>query len=370
MNTSARDLYNRYAGAMASVVVRDLHGNEGIGSAFHIGEGVFVTARHVVENQEIIEVRTFSNTYIRLEGEAATQSLLTVDSGSEKYKAHLVSASKLLIERGPFFHPDADVDVAVFRVSNFDRLLPAVPLGDHLDDWLGLDDFVLTEVIVLGFPPVPFAHGPQLIAARGEVNSIVGLRGERHVHFIVSAMPRGGFSGGLVLTESGFALGVITKSLIMNSQPEQLGYMAVLSVEPIYVCLAENKLMPQSIATQWDDFWNEEHVSFVRLNETRCTEIPVASVTVYDDGVRRHIKLKCVDTDVAAAASQFINLALKGLPYLQTGDENDRLFNLENSASASEVFMQASKRILSFFEEQGYARSGTLQLEPDPTCPF
>ena len=57
---------------------------------------------------------------------------------------------------------------------------------------------------------------PHLFAARAEVNAAVDLRFSRHVHFILSAMPRGGFSGGLAVTEGGIPLGLITSSLLAD----------------------------------------------------------------------------------------------------------------------------------------------------------
>lgn len=53
-----RKLFERYASAVAYVAVRSPTGAESIGTAFHVGEGVFLTARHVVEQREILQVRT------------------------------------------------------------------------------------------------------------------------------------------------------------------------------------------------------------------------------------------------------------------------------------------------------------------------
>ena len=80
--------------------------------------------------------------------------------------------------------------------ENTIRAYPWVPFGNHLDDWLGSDDFVLAGAVLLGYPPIPFATAPYLVAARAEVNAQVDLRGSQHVHFVLSATPRGGFSGG------------------------------------------------------------------------------------------------------------------------------------------------------------------------------
>lgn len=148
-------------------------------------------------------------------------------------------------------HPDPEKDVAVFSIPALSQL-PTVPLGDHLDDWITDHDFVMDEVLVLGFPPIPLAASPILVAARGQINAVVDLINVSHVHFIVSTMARGGFSGGVVLSERGFALGLVTSSLLKNGAPEELGYLTVLTVEPILECLGKNDLLTQELALIWD----------------------------------------------------------------------------------------------------------------------
>jgi hypothetical protein len=86
---------------------------------------------------------------------------------------------------------------------------------------------------------------PVLIAARAEIHTFVVPRHAPAVHFIPSAMPRGGFSGGVAIHENGDALGVITSSFIGDDLPEQMGFFAVLSIEAIVKCLEENGLYPK-----------------------------------------------------------------------------------------------------------------------------
>ena len=355
---SARELYERYRAAIAYIVVRDKSGSEGIGSAFHVGDGVFVTARHVVEGKTIGEIRTFARTYIRLEGEAAEKSLTSVVLGEEKFKVHYVEATDLVIERGPFYHPDAEIDVAVFKVREIDPYTPSIPLGDHLDDWLGQDDFVLTEIVVLGFPPLPFAHGPHLMAARGEVNALVDLRHAKHVHFIVSTMPRGGFSGGVVLTQGGEALGVVTQSLVVDNQPEQLGYMAVLTVEPIYNCLAVNRLMPQALAKQWEDFWNLKSINFVEKDKDGRGELVVASIDSCDDGLQLYIEVrsKKSEQDRDQALSAAID-ALEGFATTRTNVDRDGIrITIELRDEARDALVRACAASAEVFAQLGYLR--------------
>jgi len=86
---------------------------------------------------------------------------------------------------------------------------------------------------------------PVLVAARAEVNTIVVPRHSRAVHFILSAIPRGGFSGGVAIHESGDALGVITSELRSDATTDKVGFFAVLSIEAIVKCLENYGILPE-----------------------------------------------------------------------------------------------------------------------------
>lgn len=168
MNTGqAHNLYEEHAPTMAYIAVEDSRGTLGIGSAFHVGDGVFVSARHVVEGKRIAEIRMTEDKYISM----GPNSMYIVRNGTLK------------ISNGPFFHPDSTVDVTVFRVNNIDTRTPYVTLGSHVDNWVGIGDFILSEAIVLGYPPIPFTTRPHLIAARAEINAEITLRNMRHMYF-------------------------------------------------------------------------------------------------------------------------------------------------------------------------------------------
>lgn len=233
---TAKQLYALYGGSVVAVVSRNAAGDEGIGAAFHVGDGVFVTARHVIEGMVSCHIEIDDYRLSRLAKKAwrersdQRQSFIPI-------KAHE--------------HPDPLKDVAVFSEPTL-ATLPAIPLGSHLDDWIIDHDFVLNEVLILGFPPIPLSRENVLVATRGQINAVVDLINVDHVHFIASAMARGGFSGGVVISEWGFALGVVTSSLLKNGVPEELGYLTVLTVEPILECLGANDLLPRELALQWD----------------------------------------------------------------------------------------------------------------------
>jgi S1-C subfamily serine protease len=243
---SPRELFERYASAVAYIAVELPNGDEAIGTAFHVGEGVFVTARHVVQGRKIIEIANTEKRYVPDEN-----GNVSVHGSAEQYRIIWPTVGRVV--RGPFFHPDERVDVAAVIVEGLE--CPVIPLGSHLDDWLNDEAFTLAEVVVMGYPPVPQSDRPVLVASRGAVNAIIDKYTGKHPHFIVSAMARGGFSGGPCLIEWDFSLGLVTESLVGADAPTELGYLSVISVEPIYVCLAHHKILPNAQKDGWDGFW-------------------------------------------------------------------------------------------------------------------
>jgi hypothetical protein len=199
---------------------------------------------------------------------------------------------------GPFFHRDDSVDIAIFQVDKIDPRTAVIELGGHLDDYLGESDFTLFEAIVLGYPPIPMADRPILIGARAEVNATIDMRGTPYVHFMLSTMPRGGFSGGVAILEPGFALGMITQSLLTQDNPAELGYMTAISIEPVYQCLADHKLLPDAQAAMWGDWWNSTSLEFYDPAEQRSTGVrAIAAVAVFDNGRRLALTIRCDTTD-------------------------------------------------------------------------
>lgn len=244
-----RDAFLKYRGCVAFIATEGCDGVEGIGTCFHVGEGVFVTARHVVEDRTITEIG-FDDGHTAL-------SLLDNPMHWGK-KPH----GSVTITRGPLYHANSVIDLACFVAAPYPRR--SIPLGGHLDDWMGQYELVLHRTLVLGYPPVQLTNKPLLVASLGEVNALADLRETPHPHFIVSSTARGGFSGGPALVaydeanaEGGTAaLGVITQALCKNGEPEQLGYMAVLTVEPIYSMLEQHGILP---AQQKFDLMRDEH---------------------------------------------------------------------------------------------------------------
>jgi hypothetical protein len=233
-----KDAFMKYRGCVAFIATESLDGVAGIGTCFHVGEGVFVTARHVVEGRTITEIGFDDN--------GATLSLLE-DPKHWGEKRH----GSLTITRGPLYHADSAVDLACFVAEPHPKR--SIALGGHLNSWMAQYELVMHRTLVLGYPPVQLTDKPLLIASLGEVNALAELRAAPHPHFIVSSTARGGFSGGPALVaydeanldEGTAALGVVTQALCKNGEPEQLGYMCVLTVEPVYEMLKEHGILPR-----------------------------------------------------------------------------------------------------------------------------
>ncbi|HEX7962666.1 MAG TPA: hypothetical protein VF493_22340 [Terriglobales bacterium] len=243
---------------MAYIEVRLPTGDIGIGSAFHIGDGIFVTARHVVEHNQLLQMRITEPVGISLEefyrdlGASSEQ----IADAAEAYKRvsgriprfkHFLEP--LHIASGPIYDTDPTVDLAIISVRDIHPKAGAVKLGWHYDDFIYRDVWQLNEAIVLGYPPIPFTAEPHLVAAKAQINAFATLRDCHFVHFILSCVPRGGFSGGLALHEEGFALGVITRALTAAGSAIESGYFAVLSIERIRTCLEANGILPSTQST-------------------------------------------------------------------------------------------------------------------------
>lgn len=240
-------LFQSYKISMVRITVRTELGDLINGSAFHIGDGWLATAAHVVNSGEIEEIIS----------EYCNQ--------------------ELEIER-IIFHSDDKVDLAILKTNlDLNHYLTKttivgppegfvqtdhIEIGGHLDDWIG-DELVLSKVLLMGYPPIPFSNGPVLLASEGEVNAVVDKYNGPHPHFVISNMGRGGYSGGPVISEYGFLLGVLTESLVVNNQSEELGYSSAISVEPLLVLLQENGVYPGK---------NKETIEVLLEGADRCDD--------------------------------------------------------------------------------------------------
>ncbi len=244
-------IYHSLKECVVRMTVTDANGDQATGAGFHIGQGYFVTARHVVEGKAKVVAE-------QMEGLAMINSIDV---------------------KSAYFPADPKIDLAVLQTeihftdyylqgykSMQGRTLDdfrGIPLGALVDDAVS-DDHILEEVLLMGFPPIPLSDRPELVVVRGEINATM-LRyiGPNYYYHIISTVARGGFSGGPVVDSNGFLLGVFTESLIANGKETELGFAAVLSIEPLLTLLKDNgivlkqnrNILSESEAEDYDEWY-------------------------------------------------------------------------------------------------------------------
>ena len=330
---TAKQLYQRYSASMVAVVTVDKTGDQAIGSAFHIGDGAFVTARHVVDGRSChIEIDEYL-----LSTFAANRSTASRLDGDQQYSIE----AKV--------HRDPRKDVAVFSIPVLADL-PAIKLGSHLDDLIDDHAFVLNEVLILGYPPIPLAKRNVLVAARAQINAVVDLMTADHVHFIASATARGGFSGGVVLSEWDFALGVVTSSLVKNGAAEELGYLTVLSVEPILECLAQYDLLPKQLAILWDGTFTSRTEGF-----RHTVKGGEPWIETDRDGHRTRISFAASDEEALAAMGDAMTNIAGIRAYLEESNGHLQKWRLEGDYQALKQPLELARQaVRTILLERGY----------------
>ena len=219
-----REAFQRYKVCVVRITVELPNGTLSTGSGFHIGKGYLVTARHVVEGniiQEVVGEGFYQSAKVKRiiypENSRIDLAILESDFSLEFYmtKTKLCGAS----------WEKTDV----------------IEVGGHLDDWIG-DEFVLSKALLMGFPRVPLSRFPVVVAVAAEVNAVVDRYDVPYPYFVISSVSRGGFSGGPVISEWGFLLGVLVHSLYEGDQRSELGFAAAISVEPLLNLIYESKI--------------------------------------------------------------------------------------------------------------------------------
>jgi hypothetical protein len=271
-----------------------------------VGDDLYVTCRHVIEGKSILEIHRTEPVPVpyhqRFPNYPEDGLKQWTDILGQEPTFPVFPGVQTILE-GPFYHPDSAVDLAAIKLTRDPDLVstPSVKLGRRLDDRTFPWHWTLSEAVILGYPPIPFTTRPNLVAVRAEINALVQLRGSPQLHFILSAMPRGGFSGGLVISEYGFALGVVSQSLISDHSSTELGFFSVMSVEDVFVCLAHHKILPEIQKTGWGDFWNTRMTCFLERGSTGNGR-QVASIAFHDDGNRLYVDLACEEHTILNAA--------------------------------------------------------------------
>lgn len=143
-----RDIYHKCRRSVAYVTVETSDGSESIGTAFHIGQGYFVTAKHVLEKNRILEV-------------CLTQPLSVIEDPHGDPLAELERPRLLTIVSSPTF-AEGDVDVAVFQVEEYEGV-PAISLSSAQGIYRTEDQALLFRVLCIGYPPIPLIRADEYL---------------------------------------------------------------------------------------------------------------------------------------------------------------------------------------------------------------
>lgn len=224
--------YSQYSPCVIGLETEGADGSRSMGTAFHIGDGYLVTARHVVEGRSVVSLAATG---------PASVSLESLEVVSDRY-----DGVDLALLRSDFSLSHYMDKTRVMRGGVEVEKVDHIQIGGHLNDWIN-DGLVLTDVVMFGFPIIPTSREPVLVAATGEVNAIIDpYIGATHPLFVVSPVARGGFSGGPVLTADGWLLGVVTSALTSNDGYAEQGFAAALTVQPLLDILVDLRTFPGS----------------------------------------------------------------------------------------------------------------------------
>lgn len=341
--TAFQETYLRAAAAVAFVVVRGPDGSEAVGSAFHIGDGVFVTARHVVDGFEIREIATTKSAYL-----------------AEEASGQILPPRDLALVDGPHFGAD-DLDVAVFKADLGGSPLQIITLSDHTDYRLGEDDLVLSDVLIVGYPPIPFTTIPTQVVTLGQINAVVRVRHSPVLHFIASATARGGFSGGPVLDRTGIAVALVTEALGRGDAPLETGYMSLLSIEPAVDLAARVYGFSVSGGSPGRE---SETLFAARFSNpaarTLNSLIYDASLYIYDDDRDLFVEIICADEALLASAVD----AFHAVTPIQRIDVKDgSVLYIPQENPKAEVLVKAGEAVVSLLRAAGYRQMAIERSE-------
>lgn len=172
------EVFQRAAGAMVYFEGVTGDGDAAAGAGFHVGGGRVVTAGHVVA--DMVEWRIWRD-------DPTTPELDSI----EVHYSSVVG--------------DPSCDLAIVQTD-----LDGVPL-EVLDPRTALPQ-PQQDVLLLGYPRIPFTTGPILSSARDHITLVIPARKDilgTHSLILARAQPPG-YSGGPAILETGLVVGVVS----------------------------------------------------------------------------------------------------------------------------------------------------------------
>lgn len=202
-----------FSESVRPVVIKKKDGSLDIGTSFLLGNHhTLVTAKHVVENADLIQIKDLNGNFI--------------------------NAEKIVISN------NKNIDIAFILVSNEAfKGIPAFNSAEHK---------ILEEIITIGYPPIPGFDAIQIFETASINNSIKFSKGQviaedkayidQIDYFLINAKVKGGNSGSPVLNKLGNVVGMVVQIPINSedsSKLDSLGYGVVTPKKEILKLINE-----------------------------------------------------------------------------------------------------------------------------------
>jgi V8-like Glu-specific endopeptidase len=352
-----KKLYIEYSSAIAFIaVIDDKTGNEGIGTAFHVGDGIFVTARHVVEGKEIKEIAT-TKRIIENYQEGKFEELSETIRNPYYFK----------IIDGPHFPKDKELDIALLKVDLLGIDLPVLNLNEMTSYHINDNTYILDEVLIIGYPPIPFTIAPIQITSKARVNAVSDVHHSQYPHLIVSTIARGGFSGGPVLEKSGQVIGIVTESLIMNGESTGSGFMSILCIEPVIKELINfYNFDLEAHNINWNAWWEPLYAAKlsnkISSNSQLNPRISDAEIYLYDDDRDVFAEIKCDNAQILETALMSFRKICEIDIYDEDSTSTFKRF-IPDGALSEYTLQKAALSAVQIFLEANYKLIGQVQRQ-------
>ena len=352
-----KKLYIESSSAIAFIaVIDDKTGKEGIGTAFHVGDGIFVTARHVVEGKEIKEIATTKRIIENYQ-----------EGKFEELSETIRSPYYFKIIDGPHFPENKELDIALLKVNLSGVDLPFLNLDDMTSYRINDNTYLLDEILIIGYPPIPFTIAPIQITSKARVNAVIDVHHSQYPHLIVSAIARGGFSGGPALAKNGQVIGIVTESLIMNGESAESGFMSILCIEPVIKELINfYNFDLDAHDINWNAWWEPLYAAKLSnktsSNNKLNPRISDAEIYIYDDDRDVFGEIKCDNAQILEEAL----MSFKKICEIDIDDEDStstfKRFFPDGRASES-ILQKAALSAVQIFLDANYKLIGQVQRQ-------
>ncbi len=264
---------------MGAIEVWNDHG-QGMGTGFHIGNGYVITAAHVLEGASRATL-SFHDTIERALPEEPREE-------HESFEQYLKAwRHPEEIDLSQVIYHDGGTDIALFRSAVFAandvekarthqmpipvHLYDRIHLGPPMEDEIS-DNLLMLQGVVLGYPSIPFSAEPVLVAHEFRVSAVIERYDTGRPAFILSGLPRGGFSGAPVIAQGGWFLGVITEALYGQTlaDPQAAPYFQTITPDPVLEILQQAGNKPEHVNPELAAFYREHDIHTMTQEENEA----------------------------------------------------------------------------------------------------